>query len=76
MTKNRLDSAISKIGAMDHNKKQRISELENEFLEDTLLDFNLDNNGILEGMDTIEKKWVIDRIRGDIRQLISDFGKE
>ncbi|MBQ4801528.1 2'-5' RNA ligase [Aquimarina sp. MMG015] len=76
LTKNRLDSAISKIGAVDHNKKQRISELENEFLEDTLLDFNLDNNEILEGIDKAEQKWVIDRIRADIRQLIEDFRRE
>ena len=76
ITKNRLDSAISKIGAVDNTNKERISELEDEFLEDVFLDFNLENDQILDEIDEEEKKWIRERIHADIRQFILGFYKE
>ncbi|GAA0726044.1 hypothetical protein GCM10009430_32590 [Aquimarina litoralis] len=73
VTKNRLDSAISKIGTFDLKNQKRMNEIKIEFLEDVLQDFNLDNYEILEGIDSEKKDWIIDRVKADINLLIRDL---
>ncbi len=70
VTRNRLQSAISKIGALDHQNETRIKAIENEFLEDTLTDFDLDHDNIFEDLNETQINWIRDRIRAAIKQLI------
>ncbi|WP_103069158.1 RNA ligase family protein [Aquimarina sediminis] len=68
--KNRLDSAISKIGALDQNNVLRMSEIEAEFLQDVLTDFNDDNEYILNELNDAQKDWVTIRIKAAIKRLM------
>jgi Rnl2 family RNA ligase len=71
ITPNRLESAISKIGALDVENIERISAIEQEFLLDTIADFNEDNNNILKDFTPDENKWIKDRVSTDITKLIT-----
>jgi len=76
VTVNRLESAISKIGALDFDNSQRISDIEQEFLQDTLVDFNQINDGFLNELDEEQLKWISDRIKADIQHLIISKKKD
>ena len=67
---NRLESAISKIGALDINNEQRMLDIETEFLRDTLADFNENNDHLLEDLSIEQQEWMNNRIKSEIKKLI------
>lgn len=71
VTKNRLKSAISKIGELDLGNQLRISEIKIEFLEDVITDFNENNNNLLNDLSSDEKKWIIERVNSEINRIIT-----
>lgn len=71
ITKNRLESAISKIGNLDMNNQLRISEIKTEFLEDIITDFNENNDNLLNDLSLNEKEWIIKRVNSRINKIIT-----
>lgn len=71
ITQNRLKSAISKIGQLDSNNPMRISEIKTEFLNDVLIDFNENNNDLLNDLLPGEKEWIIERVDFEINKMIT-----
>ncbi|MGY3795704.1 RNA ligase family protein [Aquimarina sp. 433] len=71
ITVNRLESAISKIGALDFTNEQRIIDIKNEFFLDTLVDFNENNKNLLEELSDDEKKWINERVKSEINKKIT-----
>lgn len=74
ITKNRLDSALSKTGRMDFSNEKRMQEIKQEFQEDIFTDFNDDNGNILAYLDDAKTKWIKDRINARIAAFIADKG--
>ena len=70
ITKNRLESAISKIGQLDFNKPKRILEIESEFLRDVLTDFNENNDNFLESLTKEDKLWIENRVKSEISKTM------
>lgn len=68
---NRLESAISKIGALDTNNKQRMLDIETEFLRDTFADFNENNDNLLEDLSSEQQEWMSNRIKSEIKKVVS-----
>ncbi len=71
ITFNRLESAISKIGALDFTNEQRIFDIELEFLRDTVTDFNEDNQKLLNELSDEENEWINERLKADIKKVMS-----
>lgn len=71
ITENRLQSAISKIGALDFGNPQRVSEIEAEFLKDALTDFEENNNDLLEELSKEQQDWITERIEAEIRKVMA-----
>ncbi|MEO4005052.1 RNA ligase family protein [Flavobacterium sp. CAU 1735] len=71
ITQNRLVSAISKIGALDRNNPARILEIKTEFSNDVLVDFNENNNNLLNDLQPDEKEWIIERVNFEINRMIT-----
>ncbi|MGH1517132.1 RNA ligase family protein [Chryseobacterium sp. JK1] len=67
---NRLESVISKVGALDFNNPQRILEIQKEFLQDVLTDFNENNSDLLTELKQEDMKWIIERIQSDIQKVL------
>lgn len=70
ITVNRLNSAVSKIGPLDHANEQRINDIKEEFLTDVITDFNESYDKLLDELSGKQRKWVEDRIRVDIDILV------
>ncbi len=68
---NRLQSAISKIGALVFTNEQRVTDIESEFFRDILVDFNEDNENLLEELSNDEKKWIDERVYAEIKKVIT-----
>jgi LytS/YehU family sensor histidine kinase len=66
-----LNNAISKIGALSSKDLGRMRMIEKEFLEDVFIDFNNYNGQILKELDDEQNKWIMERVKADILQLIS-----
>ncbi|NOQ71030.1 MAG: 2'-5' RNA ligase [Crocinitomix sp.] len=71
ITLSRLESAISKIGALNFNDQDRVSEIKNEFLRDTLVDFNENNDDLLIELSQEEKDWLNERVQSEINKIVS-----
>jgi Rnl2 family RNA ligase len=71
ITKNRLESAISKIGPLDMNNGQRLMDIEREVIQDTLLDFNENNDNLLEELSLGDKDWIYERVNSEVKELIN-----
>ncbi len=71
ITENRLNNAVSKIGALSSKDLGRMRMIEKEFLEDVFIDFNNYNGQILKELDDEQNKWIMERVKADILQLIS-----
>lgn len=71
VTSNRLKSAISKIGPLDMSNPLRISEIKTEFLEDVLVDFNENNNNLLNDLQHTEKEWIMERVDFEINKIMA-----
>ncbi len=72
VTENRLQSAISKIGSLDFENEKRVAEIANEFLKDTLTDFNENNDNLLQELTSEQNDWITERLKFEIKKLISE----
>ncbi|MDR0263475.1 MAG: hypothetical protein LBJ04_09640 [Sphingobacterium sp.] len=70
ITHNRLNSAISKIGPLDMNNPQRVSDIQIEFSQDILTDFNANNQNILQELEAEDMEWIKDRLISGINRLM------
>ncbi|KRD05382.1 2'-5' RNA ligase [Flavobacterium sp. Root901] len=75
ITQNRLNSVLSKIGAIDFKNSQRMESIYNEFIEDVLLDFTIQNDKILDEISDEQRKWIIDRIKPEITVLVENHNR-
>jgi Rnl2 family RNA ligase len=72
VTHNRLESAISKIGALDFDNPTRMEEIEAALLRDTLADFNGDNDNLLDELSSEEQAWIQERIDAEIERVVAE----
>lgn len=72
VTKNRLNSVLSKTGSFDACNQQRTEEIRKEFLEDVWVDFNEDSGNLLADLDEQDRRWVRERIAARIAVLMAD----
>ncbi|RYZ86550.1 MAG: 2'-5' RNA ligase, partial [Proteobacteria bacterium] len=70
VNQNRLNSAVSKIGAFERGNEARISEIKAEVLADVITDFNGKNNNFFDELDPGARQWIIERIRSEINMLV------
>ena len=70
VTLNRLESAISKIGALDRHNEKRLSEIEDEFLKDVFVDFNEENGDLLKDLSSEQNDWLLARVKANITELV------
>lgn len=70
VSRHRLESVISKVGALDVNNPVRLSEIQNEFLEDVLTDFNENNGNLLNELSNEDREWIKERIASEIQKTI------
>jgi Rnl2 family RNA ligase len=71
LTPNRLNSAISKIGALIAHDNRRKEDIKAEVLRDTLADFVEDNGNILQELPKEDYDWIIERIAAATNHLIA-----
>lgn len=71
ITQNRLQSAISKTGALDFSNEERITQIEIEFFRDAIFDFNENNQNLLDELEKDERNWIEERITSDIKKLMA-----
>ena len=67
-----MQSAISKIGSLDFENEKRVAEIANEFLKDTLTDFNENNDNLLQELTSEQNDWITERLKFEIKKLISE----
>ncbi len=72
ITQNRLQSAISKIGALNSSDNERTNAIKEEFLNDTLADFTENHGKLLDELSHEQKSWVIDRVKAAIDKLLKN----
>lgn len=70
VTSNRLESAISKVGALDFGNETRIEEIEHELFCDTLTDFREDNGTLLEELPSDDQQWIFERLHAVVRERV------
>ncbi len=75
ITRNRLESAISKIGDLDFTNEMRMQEIATEFLQDALVDFNEDHNNLWEELSIEQQDWIQERIKAQIHQTLITYSK-
>jgi len=75
ITYNRLESVLSKTGAIDFTNEKRMTEIKTEFLQDIFYDFNDNNNQILDSLTPSQKEWVKNRLNVCINEFITDNSK-
>ena len=68
---NRLESVVSKIGTLDFNNENRVSEIKKEFLEDVITDFNENNNELFNILSPEENEWIVERVKFEINKTIA-----
>lgn len=71
VTTNRLESAISKVGAIDFSNEQRIKDIEVELIHDTIVDFNENNDNLLEELSEQDRDWIKERLKSEVKDLIN-----
>ncbi len=72
VTHNRLQSAISKIGSLNLNDASRVEQIKTEFLKDTIVSFNENNNNLFEDLLSDEQEWLKERILFEINKVINN----
>lgn len=70
VTKNRLESVLSKVGALDLNNLVRIADIKEEFLQDVFTDFNENNGNFLNELSQEDREWISERIVSEIQKVI------
>lgn len=73
ITRNRLDSVLSKTGRLDFENEARVAEIKAEFLRDILVDFETEHQ-VLDDLNLAEKEWIHKRLAAAIASFISDRG--
>ena len=76
VTHNRLESAISKIGALQFDDKNRVQEIEEELLKDTLTEFDENNDHLLAELEDTDQSWIKERVLAMVRNLIESLRKK
>ncbi|AUP81203.1 RNA ligase family protein [Flavivirga eckloniae] len=71
ITVNRLESAISKVGALDIDNQQRLKDIVTECVQDILIDFNENNDNLLKELSFEDNDWIIERVSSEVRELIN-----
>jgi Rnl2 family RNA ligase len=72
INENRLQSAISKTGKIDRENEARMQEIREEVLNDTWIDFNENNNGLLSELEEAQQDWLRKRMNARILEFISN----
>ncbi|MBV8328734.1 RNA ligase family protein [Chryseobacterium sp.] len=75
VTPNRLESVISKVGALDTDNTIRLSEIRSEFLQDVFTDFNENNGNLLHDLSPEDHEWITERIQSEILNIITQTTK-
>ena len=75
ISKNRLESAVSKIGAISFEDTSRLRAIQVEMLRDTLEDFNDNNDGLLKQLTEKQSDWIKNRLTAQINKLIGNYQK-
>lgn len=70
VSKNRLESVVSKVGALDVNNQDRLSEIKEEFLQDVFTDFNENNGNLLNDLSHEDREWIKERMVSEIQKVI------
>lgn len=70
VSRNRLESVLSKVGALDVNNSARLSEIREEFLQDVMTDFNENNGSLLNELSKEDKEWIEERVASEIQKII------
>ncbi len=71
INENRLQSAVSKTGKIDLGNETRMQEIQEEILNDTWIDFNENNNGLLSELEPEQQEWLRKRMHAQIRKLLA-----
>ncbi len=71
INQNRLNSVFSKTGKIDFGNKIRMDEIFNEFLCDVLVDFNINNDNLLNELSENQKDWLKNRIKAKIIEFVN-----
>lgn len=72
INRNRLDSVLSKTGALKLDDHERLREIKAEFLQDILTDFDLEHK-LWKELSETEKQWIEKRISAGITGFIFSF---
>ncbi|WP_286969985.1 RNA ligase family protein [Flavobacterium sp. UBA4854] len=70
ITDNRLQSVVSKIGAINLSDQLRMEQIKIEFLKDVIVSFNENNNNLFEYLLPDEKEWLSERIMFEIKKIL------
>jgi hypothetical protein len=74
LNKNRVDSAVSKIGKIDFGNEKKLQEIQNEILSDIWTDFNENTNKLLEDLAENQQNWVKKRLKALIKEYMANLG--
>lgn len=72
INRNRLDSVLSKTGALKLDNQERLQEIKAEFLQDILTDFNLEH-ALWNELSETEKQWIEKRISAGVTDFLFSF---
>jgi Rnl2 family RNA ligase len=76
VNRNRLESAISKIGKFDRSNKERTDAIEEEFFRDVLLDFNEACGNITDQLNADQLEWIEKRLKNLIYKFIQTYEQQ
>lgn len=71
ITKNRLNSVLSKTGHMDLNNQKRMEEIRQEFILDIWIDFNVNNANLLLELSPSQQEWVRERLKAMVSAFLN-----
>lgn len=72
INRNRLDSVLSKTGALKVEDQQRLAEIKTEFLQDIVTDFDLEHQ-LWNELSETEKQWIEKRLSAGITEFLFSF---
>lgn len=75
ITRNRLDSAVSKVGSLDFSNQERVEEVEKELFNDVLVDFNENNEKLLDELPAEDQNWIQERLYAEVKELVNMANK-
>jgi Rnl2 family RNA ligase len=70
---NRLNSALSKTGRLDFGNHKRMHAIREEMLEDVWVDFNGNNNGLLNDLSAAQRDWIRKRMIALINSQLNTY---